>query len=110
MPRAYVMFAAPPGAFGGRMPASKAPPFLKRIWTFAQTHAGAIKSAAARSRRDAPRRSSRRAARSTLLRRQLRLQDSVQHRRLAGMKMLNALEALPSTRPAARLVREGLSI
>ncbi len=115
--RLYVMFAGKPedsavwsdaGVEGGYR-------FLKRLWTFAQTHAPAVAHAAgAFDFRDADE-----AVKKT--RRELHLtlqQANADYERLhyntvvsAGMIMLNALEALPAdARGAAALRREGLSM
>src|SRR5439155_26843834 len=89
--------------------------FLKRMWTFAQTHADTVQSATgAFDWRNA-------AAEVKAARRELHLalkQANYDYQRIqyntvvsAGMKMLNALEAIPADRAgAAVLVREGLSI
>ncbi len=115
--RLYVMFAAPPdvtfvwsdaGVEGTQR-------FLKRIWSFAQSHADLVNSASgAFDWRDA-------AALVKAARREIHLalkQANYDYERIqyntvvsAGMKMLNALEDVPvGDEGGAALVREGLSI
>jgi leucyl-tRNA synthetase len=111
--RMFVMFASSPedtmewsdaGVEGGVR-------FLRRLWTFAQTHADAIRSAGGPAPGDAMR----------TVRRELHLalrQASDDYGRIkyntvvsAGMKMLNTLEGVPSHAVgASALLREGLSI
>jgi leucyl-tRNA synthetase len=111
--RLFVMFAAHPEATlewsdAGVEGATR---FLKRLWTFAQAHAGA-----ARTDGDATLSTDARNARREL---HLTLkQASYDYERIqyntvvsAGMKMLNAMDALPADAVGApRVIREGLSL
>ena len=115
--RLFVMFAAPPEAtfVWSDTGVEGAQRFLKRMWTFGQTHADTVQSAKGSfDWRDA-------AAPAKAARRELHLalkQASYDYERIqyntvvsAGMKMLNAIEAAPTdVAGAAALVREGLSI
>jgi leucyl-tRNA synthetase len=111
--RLFVMFASSPedtmewsdaGVEGGVR-------FLRRLWTFAQTHADAVRRAGGPAAGDATR----------AARRELHIalkQASNDYERIkyntvvsAGMKMLNTLEDVPSHAVGApALLREGLSI
>jgi leucyl-tRNA synthetase len=89
--------------------------FLKRLWTFGQTHAEVARSAAGRfDFRDAD--DAVRAARRELhvtLKQANYDYERIQYNTVvsAGMKMLNTLEAVPAgARGRAPLLREGLSI
>ena len=100
----------------GRMPASKgAHRFLRRLWAFAQTHVDAVKAAAGRiDAIDAapPVKVARREVHLTLKQATYDY-ERVQYNTVisAGMKMLNALEAMPADVPGANaFLREGLSI
>ena len=115
--RLYVMFAAPPemtfvwsdaGVEGAQR-------FLRRLWTFAQASADAVQSAATAGDFDGA------ATAVKAARREIHLtlkQASYDYERIqyntvvsAGMKMLNALEAVPADAAGrAALLREGLSI
>jgi leucyl-tRNA synthetase len=115
--RLYVMFAGSPedsaiwsdtGVEGGYR-------FVKRLWAYGQTHADAIKAAAGALDAGAA------AEPVKAARRELHLalkQANYDYERIqyntvvsAGMKMLNTLEALPSTAAGAgAFTREGLSI
>ena len=115
--RLFVMFAAPPEAtfIWSDAGVEGAHRFLRRMWTFAQTHADTVKSAAGTfDWRDA-------AASVKTARRELHLalkQANYDYERIqyntvvsAGMKMLNALEDVPAgAAGSAALVREGLAI
>jgi leucyl-tRNA synthetase len=115
--RLFVMFAAPPEATLEWSDAGVegAHRFLRRLWTFGQTHAATIAAATGPfDWRDA-------AASVTTTRRELHLalkQANYDYERIqyntvvsAGMKMLNALEAMPADAAgAAALLREGTSI
>jgi leucyl-tRNA synthetase len=115
--RLFVMFAAPPEAVMEWSDAGVegAFRFLKRLWTYAQAHADAIKAAGgAFDWRDASP-----AVKAT--RRDVHLalkQANYDYERTqyntvvsAGMKMLNALEAVPvDARGAAAFVREATAI
>ena len=112
--RMFVMFAAPPEdtmewSDAGVEGATR---FLRRLWTFAQSHVGAIDDAG----RPAALSDAHRTARREL---HLQLKQAnydygiVKYNTVvsAGMKMLNTLEAIARDGPsAAPLVREGLSI
>ncbi len=115
--RLYVMFAAPPemtfvwsdaGVEGAQR-------FLRRMWTFAQASADAVQSAATALDFDGA------ALSVKAARREIHLtlkQASYDYERIqyntvvsAGMKMLNALEAVPADAAGrAALLREGLSV
>ena len=115
--RLYVMFAAPPemtfvwsdaGVEGAQR-------FLRRLWTFAQASADAVQCAATAGEFAGA------AAAVKAARREIHLtlkQASYDYERIqyntvvsAGMKMLNALEAVPADAAGrAALLREGLSI
>ena len=115
--RLFVMFAAPPEAtfVWSDTGVEGAQRFLKRMWTFAQTHADTVQSAAGSfDWRDA-------AAPVKAARRELHLalkQANYDYQRIqyntvvsAGHKMLNAVEGMPAhVAGAAALVYEGLSI
>jgi leucyl-tRNA synthetase len=115
--RLYVMFAGSPddSAIWSDAGVEGAHRFLKRLWTFGQTHADVMKSTAGRfDFRDADDgvKAARREFHVTLK------QANYDYERMqyntvvsAGMKMLNTLEALPAgARGRAPLLREGLSI
>ena len=115
--RLFVMFAAPPEATVEWSDAGVegAHRFLKRLWTFGQARADAIKAAAgAFDWRDAD--PAVKAARRDVhlaLKQANYDYERIQYNTVvsAGMKMLNALEAAPAdARGAAAFVREGLSI
>ena len=115
--RLFVMFAAQPEAtfVWSDAGVEGAQRFLKRVWTFVQAHADLVQSSAGSfDWRDA-------AAPVKAARRELHLalkQANYDYERIqyntvisAGMKMLNALEAVPTgVAGAAALDREGLSI
>ncbi|MCC6195071.1 MAG: leucine--tRNA ligase [Burkholderiales bacterium] len=115
--RLYVMFAGKPedSAVWSDTGVEGALRFLRRLWTYAQTHADGVKAATAgfdpRDADDA----------SRTARRELHLtlrQANDDYARLhyntvvsAGMIMLNTLEALPAdARGAAAMRREGMSL
>ena len=111
--RLFVMFAGPPqdSALWSDAGVEGAHRFLRRLWTFAQMHADAVRSAGGPVTADAIR----------AARRELHLalkQASFDYERIqyntvvsAGMKMLNTLEGVaPDTDGASALLREGLSI
>jgi leucyl-tRNA synthetase len=113
--RLFVMFASPPeqtiewsdhGVEGAHR-------FVRRLWTYAQGRAGhAIGGAPAAAVPEGAARATRREL-HLLLRQASYDYDRVQYNTVvsAGMKMLNALEALPSDAPGANgVAREGLAI
>jgi leucyl-tRNA synthetase len=115
--RLYVMFAAPPEAtfVWSDAGVEGAQRFLRRMWTFAEAAADVVKAAPARPDFTGA------AATVQAARRDIHLalkQASYDYERIqyntvvsAGMKMLNALEALPAEAAGrAALLREGLSI
>ncbi len=115
--RLFVMFAGPPedSALWSDAGLEGAHRFLRRLWSYAQARADAVKSASgAFDWRDAamPVRAARRDVHLTLK------QATYDYERIqyntvvsAGMKMLNALEAIPAEAAgAAAFAREGLSI
>jgi leucyl-tRNA synthetase len=112
--RMFVMFAAPPEdtmewSDAGVEGATR---FLRRLWSFAQSHAGAIDDA---GRPAAPSDAHRTARRELHLHLKQANYDYgiVKYNTVvsAGMKMLNTLEAIARDgQSAAPLVREGLSI
>ena len=115
--RLYMMFAGKPedSAIWSDSGVEGASRFLKRLWTFAQTHADAVKTAAVRfddRAADDIVRKARRELHVTLK------QANDDYERIhyntvvsAGMIMLNTLEALPAdARGADALKREGLSL
>jgi leucyl-tRNA synthetase len=111
--RLFVMFASPPdqtiewsdtGVEGAHR-------FVRRLWTYAQGHA-AEAAAPSAALPDGPARDARREIHLTL-RQATYDYERMQYNTVvsAGMKMLNALEALPAGAPgAASVAREGLSI
>jgi leucyl-tRNA synthetase len=115
--RLFVMFAAPPEATLEWSDAGVegAHRFLRRLWTFGQTHADTIAAAAgAFDWRDAaaPVKAARRELHLTLKQAHYDY-ERIQYNTVvsAGMKMLNALEAVPAgATGAAALLREGASI
>jgi leucyl-tRNA synthetase len=112
--RLYVMFAGKPedSAVWSDTGMEGAYRFLRRLWTFAQTHADAIRSAAASTgSADDVVKKARRDLHMTLK------QANDDYERLhyntvvsASMIMLNTLEALPAGPGADALRREGLSV
>ncbi len=115
--RLYVMFAAPPEMtfVWSNAGVEGAQRFLRRMWTFAQASADAVQSAATAADFAGA------AAAVKAARREIHLtlkQASYDYERIqyntvvsAGMKMLNALEAVPADAAGrAALLREGLSI
>ena len=114
--RLFVMFAGPPddSALWSDAGVDGAHRFLRRLWTFAQTRAEAVAAAGAFDPAGA-------SAEAKAARREVHLnlrQATYDYERIqyntvvsAGMKMLNALEALPAPAAGAdAAVREGLSI
>ncbi len=114
--RLFVMFAGPPddSALWSDAGVDGAHRFLRRLWTFAQTRAEAIAAADAFDTAGA-------SAEAKAARREVHLnlrQATYDYERIqyntvvsAGMKMLNALEALPvQAAGAGAAAREGLSI
>ncbi|MFO1317397.1 MAG: leucine--tRNA ligase [Burkholderiales bacterium] len=114
--RLFVMFAGPPddSALWSDAGVEGAHRFLRRLWTFAQTHAEAVAAAGAFDSAGA-------SAEAKAARREVHLnlrQATYDYERIqyntvvsAGMKMLNALEALPvQAAGGAAAAREGLSI
>ena len=114
--RLFVMFAGPPddSALWSDAGVDGAHRFLRRLWTFAQTRAEAVAAAGAFDPAGA-------SAEAKAARREVHLnlrQATYDYERIqyntvvsAGMKMLNALEALPAPGAGAdAAVREGLSI
>jgi len=111
--RLFVMFASPPdqtiewsdtGVEGAHR-------FVRRLWTYAQSHAAGADSAAAPAP-EGPARQIRREI-HLALRQATYDYERMQYNTVvsAGMKMLNALESLPAdARGAASVAREGLSI
>ncbi|HEX9301314.1 MAG TPA: leucine--tRNA ligase [Casimicrobiaceae bacterium] len=115
--RLFVMFAGSPedSALWSDAGVEGAHRFLRRLWTFAQARTDTVKSITEPFEWRAaapPVRSARREVHMTLK------QASYDYERVqyntvvsAGMKMLNALEAMPADVPgAAQFTREGLSI
>ena len=115
--RVFVMYAGPPedSALWSDAGVEGAHRFLRRLWAFAQAHAATVNSA------PGPFDGRGAAAPVTGARREVHLtlkQASYDYDRIkyntvvsAGMKMLNALEAMPADAPGASAVlREGLSI
>jgi leucyl-tRNA synthetase len=113
--RLYMMFAAPPqdSAVWSDAGVDGASRFLKRLWTFAQTHLATAKTAKFDYRdADASVLKARRDLHMTLK------QANADYDRLhyntvvsAGMIMLNTLESVPgAARGADTLIREGLSL
>ena len=115
--RLYVMFAGSPDdtAIWSDAGVEGAHRFLKRLWTFGQMHAEAVRSASGTfnwTDADPAVKAARRELHVTLK------QSNYDYERIqyntvvsAGMKMLNTLEAVPSDkRGGAALRREGLSI
>ena len=111
--RLFVMFAAHPEATlewsdAGVEGATR---FLKRLWTFAQAHAGGAADVTPADL-SAEARTTRREIHLTLKQANYDY-ERIQYNTVvsAGMKMLNALEALPPDAKGAKaVVREGLSI
>ena len=114
--RLFVMFAGPPddSALWSDAGVDGAHRFLRRLWTFAQAHAEAVAAAGGFDAASA-------SAEAKAARREVHLnlrQATYDYERIqyntvvsAGMKMLNALEALPAQAAGAdAAVREGLSI
>jgi leucyl-tRNA synthetase len=114
--RLFVMFAGPPddSALWSDAGVDGAHRFLRRLWNFAQAHAEAAAAAGAFDTAGA-------SAEAKAARREVHLNlrqatydyDRIQYNTVvsAGMKMLNALEALPGEAAGAgAAVREGLSI
>jgi leucyl-tRNA synthetase len=114
--RLFVMFAGPPddSALWSDAGVDGAHRFLRRLWNFAQAHAEAAAAAGAFDTAGA-------SAEAKAARREVHLnlrQATYDYERIqyntvvsAGMKMLNALEALPGEAAGAgAAVREGLSI
>ncbi len=114
--RLFVMFAGSPedSALWSDAGVEGAHRFLRRLWTFAQAHADTVRSAGPFDGRNA-------AASAKAARREVHLTlkqatydyERVQYNTVvsAGMKMLNALEAMPADAlGAAAATREGLSI
>ena len=113
--RLYVMFAAPPqdSAVWSDSGVDGASRFLKRLWTFAQTHLATGKAVKPDYRdADVSVRKARRELHMTLK------QANADYERVhyntvvsAGMIMLNTLESVPATgRGADAVIREGLSM
>ena len=115
--RLYVMFAGSPddSAIWSNTGVEGAHRFLKRLWTFCQARADAVRGASGRfdgSETDAAVKAARRELHVTLKQANYDY-DRIQYNTVvsAGMKMLNTLEALPmDKRGAEALQREGLSI
>ncbi len=115
--RLYVMFAGSPddSAIWSDAGVEGAHRFLKRLWTFGQTHADVVRSAAGRfDFRDADDgvKAARRELHVTLKQANYDY-ERIQYNTVvsAGMKMLNTLEGVPTgARGRAPLLREGLSI
>jgi leucyl-tRNA synthetase len=115
--RLYVMFAGSPddSAIWSDAGVEGAHRFLKRLWAFGQTHADAVRNASGRfDFRDADEavKASRRELHLTLKQANYDY-ERIQYNTVvsAGMKMLNALEAVPAgSRGGAALMREGVSI
>jgi leucyl-tRNA synthetase len=111
--RLYVMFAGKPedSAVWSDTGVEGAYRFLRRLWTFAQTHAEGVKAASGTSDGDDQLKKARRELHMTLK------QANDDYDRLhyntvvsASMIMLNTLEALPRGAGADALRREGLSL
>jgi len=115
--RLFVMFAGSPqdSAVWSDAGVEGAHRFLRRLWAFAQSHADAVRTAPARVDGSGA------AAEVKTTRREVHLnlrQATYDYERIqyntvvsGGMKMLNALEALPADATgAAAALREGLSI
>jgi leucyl-tRNA synthetase len=111
--RLYVMFAGKPedSAVWSDTGVEGAYRFLRRLWTFAQTHAASVKSAGAMGEAGDAVKKARRELHMTLK------QANDDYERLhyntvvsASMIMLNTLEALPDAPGADALRREGLSL
>jgi leucyl-tRNA synthetase len=115
--RLFVMFAGSPqdSAVWSDAGVEGAHRFLRRLWAFAQNHADTVKAATRRIDGIDP------AAPVKVARREVHLTlkqatydyERVQYNTVisAGMKMLNALEAMPADGPgASAFLREGLSI
>ena len=115
--RLYVMFAGSPddSAIWSDTGVDGAHRFLKRLWTFVESHGDAVRQAAGAfdaADADAAVKSARRDLHVTLK------QANYDYARMqyntvvsAGMKMLNTLDAVPeSGRGSAAFMREGLSI
>ncbi len=115
--RLFVMFAAPPEASLEWSDAGVegAHRFLKRLWTFAQTHADVVRAAPdapGAGEAGAPAKAARRDVHLALKQANYDY-ERIQYNTVvsAGMKMLNALEAVPADAAGrAALLREGLSI
>jgi leucyl-tRNA synthetase len=115
--RLFVMFAGPPEdtALWSDTGVEGAHRFLRRMWTYAHARADAVRGdAAAGGARDAaaPVKAARREIHVTLKQANYDY-ERIQYNTVvsAGMKMLNALEAVPADAAgAAALTREGLSI
>ena len=115
--RLYVMFAGSPddSAIWSDTGVEGAHRFLKRLWTFGQARADAVRGASGRfdwSEADAAVKAARRELHVTLKQANYDY-DRIQYNTVvsAGMKMLNTLEALPmDKRGAEALQREGLSM
>jgi leucyl-tRNA synthetase len=115
--RLYVMFAGSPddSAIWSDAGVEGAHRFLKRLWTFGQTHADAVRGASGHfdfaDAVDAVK-AARRVLHVTLKQANYDY-ERIQYNTVvsAGMKMLNTLEAIPAgARGAAALQREGMSI
>jgi leucyl-tRNA synthetase len=111
--RLYVMFAGKPedSAVWSDTGVEGAYRFLRRLWTYAQTHAASVKSASASGDASDAVKKARRDLHMTLK------QANDDYERLhyntvvsASMIMLNTLEALPDAPGADALRREGLSL
>ena len=115
--RLFVMFAGPPeeSALWSDAGVEGAHRFLRRLWTFAQAHAEAVRTAAGApgaSSADGAVKAARRDVHLTL-RQATYDYERVQYNTVvsAGMKMLNALEAVSANAAGANTFhREGLSI
>ncbi len=115
--RLYVMFAGSPddSAIWSNAGVEGAHRFLKRLWTFCQAHADAVRGASGRfdwSQADAAVKAARRELHVTLKQANYDY-ERIQYNTVvsAGMKMLNTLEAVSvDERGAEALQREGLSI
>ncbi len=115
--RLFVMFAGSPqdSAVWSDAGVEGAHRFLRRLWTFAQSRADAVRAAPERidgGGGDASVKAARREVHLNL-RQATYDYDRIQYNTVvsAGMKMLNALEAMPADAPgAAAFAREGLSI